>query len=92
MGEVKKILKINKEIVTDILCDCCGESCMTQEFKIDGNTARSFEYMRLSADWGYDSNKDLEKWEAFLCEKCVDEKLLFIKFKKTELKFRTIIQ
>lgn len=89
MGEVKKILKINKEIVTDILCDCCGESCMTQDH---GETARSFEYMRLSACWGYDSNKDLEKWDAFLCEKCVDEKLPFIKFQKTELKFHTIIR
>jgi hypothetical protein len=38
--------------------------------------------MELKANWGYFSDKDLECWTAHVCEKCVDEKLSFIKFEK----------
>ena len=96
--EVKEIQKLKKEVVTDILCDCCGKSCMVSEtiidneFRIDhGEKFRSFECMKLTARWGYDSEKDMEKWEAFICEKCVDEKFGFIDFNKTKLSFSTHI-
>jgi len=56
----------------DITCDCCGKSCSKKEY--------GYEYLLLSAKWGYTSKKDLETWEAYLCEQCVDEKLGFIKF------------
>ncbi len=38
-------------------------------------------YMTLKAHWGFDTNKDQEEWEAHICEKCVDEKFEFIRFK-----------
>lgn len=78
------------ETVKDVLCDCCGKSCKVDEGIIDnpiredhGQKYYSFEYMDLSAVWGYHSNKDLEKYSAQVCEKCVDEKFSFIKFKKS---------
>lgn len=78
------------EIITDMICDYCGGSCKVYENTVD-NDARvdhgekfySFEFLKLSTDWGYHSNKDGQTWSAILCEKCVDEKLSFIKFKKT---------
>lgn len=63
------------EGITDILCDSCGCSCKTEN---------GFEALKLEEHWGYDSNKDLQHWEAYLCEKCVDEKLPFINFKITK--------
>ena len=80
-----------KVIITkDVLCDCCGESCKVNESVVnnevredDGEMMYSFEYMELSANWGYFSSKDLSKWTAKVCEKCVDEKFGFIKFEKT---------
>lgn len=81
----------SQEIITDIKCDSCGESCMKYESTVDnpvrldhGHKFRSFECMRLHSHWGYGSRKDCEEWEAFICEKCVDEKFGFIKFKKSE--------
>jgi len=79
----KKIQLQKQEVVTDIVCDSCGASCKTSEgVGHDGNKVYSFEHMRLEASWGYHSGKDMEKWTADLCEKCVDEKLGFICFNK----------
>lgn len=73
MKHIEKELK-EQDVLKDITCDCCGESCQTEY---------GFEYMGLSANWGFMSNKDLEKWEAQICEKCVDENFSKIKFKKS---------
>lgn len=78
------------KVTSEIKCDICGESCKEYEGIVD-NDVRSdhdqkfydFEYMTLKANWGYYSGKDTQTWEAQVCEKCVDEKLSFIKFKKT---------
>lgn len=43
---------------------------------------KQFEYLKIEGTWGYGSNKDGEKWTAQICEKCVDEKFSFVKFKK----------
>lgn len=64
---------IETAVIVDITCDSCGKSCKTDY---------GFETLKLSTHWGFMSDKDLEQWEAYLCEKCVDEKLGFIKFKK----------
>lgn len=77
-----EIQKKDVEVVTDIICDCCGQSC---------KTSVDYEYMTLEARWGYGTKKDMEKWTAHLCEKCVDEKLSFINFKKEDLQFQTVI-
>jgi len=72
--EVKKIIETKKEVIYDVICDCCGETCKTNY---------DYEFLELKANWGYGSSKDMEKWSAQICEKCVEEKLSFIKFKKT---------
>jgi hypothetical protein len=89
--EIKEIQNKKVEIITDIICDSCGQSCKVREDIIDNDLrldhvqpSYSFEFMDLEAHWGYDSGKDCESWSAQICEKCVDEKLSFIKFKKKE--------
>jgi len=87
--EKKKIQLRKQEVVTDISCDCCGASCKVGEgTDYDGNQVYSFEYMELSASWGYYSGKDMESWKAHLCEKCVDERLGFISFDKGRIRLR----
>jgi hypothetical protein len=87
--EIKEIQNKKKEVVTDILCDICGVSCKKREDIVqnernldNGQPYYSFEFMELKANWGYESGKDCEEWSAQICEKCVDEKLNFIKFHK----------
>ncbi len=78
--EIKEIQAIEQSVVVDVICDSCGQSCKVPE----GNVmAGHMEYMKLEANWGFDSGKDLEKWVAHICEKCVDEKLNFVKFLKS---------
>jgi len=72
MRKVKKEVK-EQEIVEDIICDCCGKSCKTDY---------GFEYMTMLAKWGFGSNKDMERWGAHICERCVDEKFSNINFTK----------
>lgn len=90
MGETREEIRTTREEIVDIVCDVCGRSCMVDEFTIDnesrpdhGETARVFEYMKLSADWGYHTAKDGEKWEASICESCVDEKFKAVTFTKS---------
>lgn len=77
-----ELQKKETTVVVDIICDSCGKSCKT-DF--------GFEYMEMKAFWGYNSKKDMEKWSAQICEKCVDEKLSFIKFKSEEITFQTYL-
>jgi len=97
--EKKETIETTAEVITDIICDSCGESCKIDEFVIDnelnpdhGKTLYSFEYMKLEAGWGYHTKKDLEHWTAQICEKCVDEKLSFINFSQRAIKFETILK
>lgn len=62
----KEIINQPKEVVTDVICDCCGKSC---------NTEYGPEYMKLEASWGFMSNHDLENWSAQICEECVIKQL-----------------
>lgn len=75
---MRKYESVSKQFseLKDIICDCCGKSCHTPD---------GLEYMELKADWGYGSDKDLTRFTAQVCEKCVDEKFDFISFKKEEL-------
>jgi hypothetical protein len=83
---MKKIKKETIEIdsIDDILCDICGNSCVTDRWvDQNGKTQVHAEYMSLQANWGYHSPKDLEEWTAQICEGCVDEHLVkLIDFKK----------
>ena len=87
--ETKEIKNKRIEEITDVICDCCGQSCRVHEGRVDnearedfGESYSIFEFMKIEKCWGYWSSKDTEKWTAQICEKCVDEKLSFIKFKK----------
>jgi superfamily II helicase len=73
---MKKFITIEKKVeeVEDIICDICGKSCMDEwgSFAIE-----------IKKYWGFSSKKDLEYWEADICEDCVDDKLsLIIPFRK----------
>lgn len=75
MDEFEKIQQ-TVEVLTDIKCDSCGKSCKTPE-PIGG-----FEFMELKANWGFNSEFDLQTWSAKICESCVMKKLReFINFK-----------
>lgn len=87
--EVNKVENKKSLVLTDVICDCCGESCKVHELIVDndkridnGESYRTFSFMKMEATWGYFSKKDLEKWSAHICEKCVDEKFGFVKFNK----------
>lgn len=82
--EIKELHLEATEKVVDVICDCCGNSCSKQFTDVEGQTYNVPEYMTLSAYWGYYSGKDLTKYTAHVCEKCVDEKFSFVKFKKED--------
>ncbi len=92
--EIKETIVIPTEVITDIVCDSCGKSCLIKipssdffnrkEFNHEYNAKNVSEFLTIKGDWGYFSKKDGERWEAHICEKCVDEKLSFIKFNKTD--------
>lgn len=67
---MKKIAEKTIEVIDDITCDVCGNSCKD---KID-----NIESALLSAYWGYSSKKDGHNYEVDLCEKCFDKVLEFI--------------
>lgn len=80
-----------QELIEEATCDICGKDCMVDDFfskKSDGDrddkdNFKVFEGMILKADWGfYSKNKDCEKWEAVICEDCVDKHLGMINFVK----------
>lgn len=91
--EIKEIQNKKSEVIIDIICDCCGKSCKVDEGVIDNDVRVDndekhylFEFMKMEANWGYYSGKDLQQWEAQICEKCVDEKFPFVKFKISQTK------
>ncbi|MDV2858232.1 hypothetical protein [Oceanimonas sp. CAM02] len=51
------------DVVTDVLCDVCGESTSQ-----DGQHSPQFGL--LQADWGYGSTHDGESYQVHLCEGC----------------------
>ncbi len=64
-----------QDVLKDVVCDSCGKSC---------DTEYGFEFMQMSATWGFDSKKDMQKWDAQLCEECVDKHMGFVKFQKQD--------
>lgn len=76
--EIREEKMMPQKVITDVICDCCGKSCVNLN-----NDMKLLEFMKLEATWGFGSNHDTEEWTAQLCEKCVEEKLKFVKFKKS---------
>jgi hypothetical protein len=82
MRITKKIQK-TEEILDEVYCDICGANCLNHLIDNDPDDPKEFVGIHIKQAWGYLSNKDLECWEADICEKCVDEKLApLINFKK----------
>ncbi len=64
-----KIIKteaIDTEVVEDVKCDICKESC-----RVKMNGYDMFEYATLHSNWGYGSDHDGDKTELHFCENCV---------------------
>ena len=60
---MKIMTKQEVDVVSDIRCDVCDESCSP----FDGYDPL---YGTLSAKWGYGSTHDGEAYEVHLCESC----------------------
>lgn len=60
------------DVVTDVLCDVCGESTSQ-------NGQHSPQFGLLQADWGYGSPHDGESYQVHLCEGCFFATLAFLK-------------
>jgi hypothetical protein len=58
----------NVDIITDVLCDKCNQSCKT--WADLQHTCPLYEYADLKASWGYGSTRDGEHYEYHLCQKC----------------------
>lgn len=63
-----------EKVVVDVLCDRCGGTCVRERFPTEGGAELlQTEKATVRASWGYFSDKDLESWDADLCEGCADE-------------------
>lgn len=97
MAVIKKIEPRKKEIIDEVICDICGNSCKVHEgicdndLRVDhGEVYKEFDYVAIKRHWSYYSmhgvdgqSKDGQYWEAAVCGKCIDEHLSkIIKFKK----------
>jgi hypothetical protein len=58
------------EVLDDLICDICGESCKDKNF--------GYESANISATWGYASNQDGSKYDIDLCENCFEKTLDFL--------------
>lgn len=76
MKEFKDEDKIVKQkVLVNVSCDIC-------------TTNIHKEYLTIKHCFGYESNKDGEKWEAHICEDCIDKYLNnLILFQKTPYLF-----
>lgn len=63
---------VQQKTMTDLLCDCCGRSCFKLELgPMEKDFIHSYaEYALLTANWGYGSSRDGDRWECDLCETC----------------------
>ena len=68
-----------KKVVSEILCDCCGESCTITEPVVE------HEYAELIATWGYFSDQDGQQFNIDLCENCFNDVLSFIKNQRRKI-------
>jgi hypothetical protein len=81
---IMKDVQKTEQVIDEVICDVCGGTCMVP-YTTEPNSHKEFVGIHIQQPWGYLSNgKDLELWEADICEKCVDEWLAhLVKFHKT---------
>lgn len=72
---MRKFKKVLKNQLADVICDICGQSCISQCSMGDPAMA---EYATLEAIWGYCSRKDGEQYTCEMCEDCFEKVSVFI--------------
>jgi hypothetical protein len=75
----KKLTKV----ISEILCDCCGQSCTKEVPTI--KPSFDHEYAKIEATWGYFSNQDGTQYDIEICETCFTEVLDYIKDKRRKV-------
>ncbi len=60
------------DVVTDVLCDVCGESTSR-------SGQHSPQFGTLQAGWGYGASHDGESYQVHLCEGCFFSTLAYLK-------------
>lgn len=66
-------------VVVEVICDVCGQT--TTKDREHG----IHEYATLSANWGYHSNRDDERYHYQLCETCFFKLLSFLQEQRRPL-------
>ena len=74
---MKIVTKQEVDVVSDIRCDVCDESCSP----VEGYDPL---YGTLSAKWGYGSTHDGEAYEVHLCESCFFQTLANLQEQRRE--------
>lgn len=72
---MRKYRKVEKDELSDIVCDICGESCLSDCSMEDPAMS---EWATLEAYWGYCSRRDGEKYKCEMCEGCFERVSAFI--------------
>lgn len=72
---MRKFRKKLKPELADIICDICGDSCLSKCSMEDPAMA---EWALLEASWGYCSGKDGEQYKCEMCERCFNKVRAFI--------------
>ncbi len=68
-----------RTVVTDILCDICNKSVISDfHKKVITNFDDFEEYAQLVARFGYGSKRDSERFNFDFCESCFDKILVKI--------------
>ncbi|MED5525425.1 MAG: hypothetical protein VX447_11840 [Pseudomonadota bacterium] len=70
------------EVITDVLCDICGDST-------SGDGKISPQFAVLSANWGYGSEHDGEVYEVHFCESCFFSALVSIQEQRRSMMLAT---
>lgn len=60
---MRRYIKRKVDVLSDVICDICGESCRDKKFGLSN-------YSTFSADWGYGSSNDMKRWYGEYCEAC----------------------
>lgn len=71
MTEVRETIATQQEVIMDIRCNRCGESCKRYMAKKDN--IYNLEFLRLGTCWGYPTPYDGESWTGHLCVECAGE-------------------
>lgn len=70
--EIREKKLVEKEIVADVLCNKCGESC--RDYIDKGHKHFNHNYALITPDFNYGSVLyDMDDWEVHICETCYAE-------------------